>query len=57
MTSEEGIIKKLPLTYKQADSEISARKIIFEVNQHWETEAGPIVIHRFTEGIMNTVCS
>ena len=35
MASEVGNIKNLPLMFNPADSEISARKIIFEVHRQF----------------------
>ncbi len=57
MTSEVKTIRELPLAYNEADFENSAREIVFEINHQWKTDPGPVVIHRFTEGIMNTVFS
>lgn len=56
MISQVKAIKALPLAYNEADFENSARKIVFEMYHHWKTDPGPVVIHRFTDGIMNTVC-
>jgi hypothetical protein len=57
MASEVKSIRELPLAYNEAEFEISAREIVFEIHPYWKTDPGPVVIHRFTEGIMNTVCS
>ncbi|KAL9102137.1 MAG: hypothetical protein Q9163_002668 [Psora crenata] len=55
MVGEVKSIKALPLAYNEADFENSARKIVFEIYHHWKTDPGPVVIQRFTDGIMNTL--
>ena len=55
MKNEAKPIRELLLAYNEADFESSAREIVFEIKPQWKTDPGPVVIHRFTEGIMNTV--
>ena len=55
MASAAKGLRRLPLSYDESDFENSARNIVYEINPHWRTDPGPVVIKRFTEGIMNTV--
>ena len=48
-------IRQIPLSYDTADSDVSARKLIFALLPDWEYDEGEVELIRFTDGITNTV--
>ena len=46
----------LPLSYSNADSQISALRLILTLFPDWEHSDGKIEFIRFKDGITNTVC-
>ena len=56
-TSIEAIkdIRQIPLFYDSADSDASARRLLFALSPDWEHDEGNVELIRFTEGITNTV--
>ena len=48
-------IRQIQLSYDTADSDVSARKLIFALFPDWEHDEGEVELIRFTEGITNTV--
>lgn len=55
MAKEATIPKQIALSYDEADSDASARDLVYQVHPSWKTDAGLVEIKRFTGGIMNTV--
>ena len=55
MAKEAPLPKQIALSYNEAESDASARDLVFELYPSWKTEPGAVKIKRFTEGIMNTV--
>ena len=55
MAGEATLPKQIALSYDGADSDASARALVYQVHTSWKTDPGPVKIIRFTEGIMNTV--
>lgn len=55
MAKEATLPKQIALSYNEADSDASARDLIYQLHPNWKTDIGPVQIKRFTEGIMNTV--
>lgn len=49
-------IRRIPLSYNNADSQSSALRLILTLFPEWEHEEGQIEFIRFTDGITNTVC-
>lgn len=55
MAEKAVSIRQLSLLYNDADSETSARDLVYEVRPNWKTDPGSVEIVRFTGGIMNAV--
>ena len=48
-------IRQIQLSYDTAESDASARKLIFALLPDWEHDEGEVKLIRFTDGITNTV--
>ncbi|KAI9680715.1 MAG: hypothetical protein M1817_004155 [Caeruleum heppii] len=48
-------IRFIPLSYNNADSESSARRLVLSVRPDWQDAEGPLEFVRFTDGITNTL--
>lgn len=48
-------IRQIPLSYDSADSDASARRLLFALSPDWEQDEGKVELIRFTDGITNTV--
>ena len=53
--SVSSSFRRLDLTFDSANSEASARQLIFSLNPEWEFTDGPVEFERFKDGITNTV--
>ena len=53
--SDSSHVQIINLTYDPANSEASARRVIFALNPEWESTPGAVEFVRFKEGITNTV--
>ena len=54
-TAPSGDIRRIPLSYNNADSQHSALRLILTLFPDWEHGEGQIEFIRFTDGITNTV--
>lgn len=48
-------LQNIPLAYSLAESDASARALIYALNPEWKTSEGDLEFVRFKEGITNTV--
>ena len=48
-------LKHIPLSYNNADSQLSATRLMLTLNPDWEHGDGHLDTIRFTDGITNTV--
>ena len=48
--------KRLPVSFNQSEPDASALQIVYILRPEWRTSPGTVDIHRFTAGVMNTVC-
>ena len=56
LAAPSGDIRRIPLSYNNADSQHSALRLILTLFPDWEHGEGQIEFIRFTDGITNTVC-
>ena len=54
-TSVPELLRYIPLTYNNTESEKSAHALIFRLRPEWKHSEGKIEIVRFKDGITNTV--
>jgi ethanolamine kinase len=61
MTSNEpanaggDALRYIPLSYNNADSQLSVTRLMLALNPDWTNGEGPLDTVRFTDGITNTV--
>ncbi|KAL9099508.1 MAG: hypothetical protein Q9163_005004 [Psora crenata] len=55
MAKEATLPRQIAISYDEANSDASARDLVYQVHPNWITDPGPVKIKRFTEGIMNTL--
>lgn len=57
LLDEEPVpVRTIPLAYDSADSDNSARELIYALNPEWKQAEGAVEFVRFKDGITNTVC-